>query len=215
MEFNELIQPIDRVRSQDDFADALAIADLCQMSDPAFIADEVSTLTFDTARNAIAPFNAVVAETTTDSLESRAIIAALTSQDAGRVFAFDSPVDDLHTIRNEVWRLNGFRGEYERLFSEAPAQVQGLTHLMLASASLGRAMIIGGVDAYCAALLAQRLAFRSTQRLIATATPADPAEKEAQQRLRLPVVLTAAVPTRPGLVAFNHLKTTLELSRSV
>lgn len=212
MNYNDLIEPLDRVRTGDDFADSMAIAEVSSLGEPALVVTD-STLTFASGMSAIAEQRAVVISSDSTSLAARALIGTLTSLDAARVFNFQGTVEELVLLRNEIWQLSHQRGDYDELLATAPESLQGHVGLLLSAAQKNIVAIIDGADAYAAALLAQRLAFRCTQRILAAQPPTDPAAQEAQKRLRLPMILAAPVPKNAGVIALNHLMKTLELSR--
>lgn len=213
MEYNEAIQPLDLIRSADDFGDALAIAKACDLKEPPLLVESDHSFTFHTGLQETSA-HALLISSDIGSIRTRALIATLTSLDAGAVLPLKPGVDDeLIALRDEVWRLSQMRGDYQGLVNDAGDHLAGLVGLILGAAKRNVAAIIDGVDAFAAALLAQRLAYRSTERLLAASVSPDPAIDQASSRLRIPVVLATSVPKNAALVAFRHLEATLALTR--
>lgn len=213
MDFNEGILPLERKRSSDDFADALEISRLCALQKPFLVVPEQEEFTFESGLNAVHGVGAVAVTSGHGSLDVRTLIATLTTQDAGAVANVQtSSISELEKLRQSIWHQSSLRGDYQVLLESAPPHVSGLVGLFIGAAQANVCTVIEGVDAFAAALLAQRIAYRSTERLLVAQLPQDPAEQEAQRRLRLPVVLATKVPKSAALVALNHLETTLSLT---
>lgn len=211
-DLNEGIEPLIREPSADGFASALGIARSCSFAEPSFTIESNHGLTFSQARDTASQFRSTLISTTRDLEFARALIATLTSQDAALVtplLAGDG--NEIASLRNEIWSLSSIRGDYDALLA-IDAEIAGIVGALIGSAEKGLAVVIDGLDAYAAALLAQRLAHRSMDRCLAAAPSTDPAIQEAQHRLRLPQILTAPVNKSAGLVAFRHLETMLSVS---
>lgn len=213
MDFNEAIAALERPRTSDGFADALTIARLCDLAEPTLKVSSNHSLTFETGQLSISDYKSVVVGTTRDLLSSRALIGLLTSMDGGAVLPLTPGVEDqLDQIKNEIWTASSLRGDYGRLL-EQDTEIAGLVGIYIGAAQKGIAVIIDGVDAFAAALLAQRIAFRSMDRILAAAPSEDPAIREAQYRLRLPTILATQVSKNADEVALAHLMTTLKLTQ--
>lgn len=212
-EFNDTISPLERQRSADDFANCLEIARVCSLGSPHLEITASTDLNFERGLQASEGFKGVTISSHSDSIEVRALIAALTTLDAGAVANLTQiTIADLEALRNRIWEMSERRGDYAALLASAPATISGLVGVLIGAAQRNLCTIIEGNDAFAAALLAQRLAYRSVERTLSAQIPNDPAAMEAQRRLRLPIVLATAVPRNASLVALKHLETTLSLT---
>lgn len=212
MDFNESISPLERTRSSDGFSDALEIARACNLGEPTLVIGSGHGYDFASARTAAAQAQSVTLETTRESTSSRALIAILTTLDAGAVVPLlPRNAELLSELKEAIWQGSSNRGDYQKLLDQ-DLEVAGLVGALIGAAESGIVAIINGLDAYAAAVLSQRLAFRSMDRCLAASPSSDPAIREAQHRLRLPHVLAAPVAKNASAVAFQHLRTTLQLT---
>lgn len=212
MDYNDQIRPLERVRSTDGFVESLNVARSSSLSEPLLSLSSNHGLDFESGIKAAASAGSLVIATERESVTTRALIAILTSLDAGSVLPLTPGCEEkLTQLRELIWLGSQERGDYEALMNQ-DTEISGLVGALIGAAIQGVVAIIDGVDAYAAALLAQRIAFRSVDRCLAAAPSHDPAIKEAQLRLRLSAVLAAPAPRNSALVALRHLQTTLQLS---
>lgn len=143
----------------------------------------------------------------------RALIALLTHKDAARVTVdFDPQHDDLdawaadtRAVSNCVWSHRGHLDDMERLpASMGSAVVHAMTQVLLTAAARRTPVLISGVAASAAALLAQRLDRRSSGWLALASANSDAATVSAQERLSLSTVFSSRLPSGRSESAFAY-----------
>lgn len=132
----------------------------------------------------------------------RALIALLTSRDAGRVApeyrpgldAVEAWRDSVAAIAHRIWASRELTQQMPTLAREVGAvRVDVATQILLAAAQRSTPVVISGVAAAAAALIAQRMEHRSAGWLAAATRPVDPATAAAQERLALTWVIGARI----------------------